>query len=185
MNERTWVASLVSDLKTRVKPGTLIDAGRKLSYGAEVHEYTGAKASEHRSVSYETDILIVEDLGDARWIPRVVVECKLGAITTHDALTYSAKAATHKHVHPYVRYGILIGGVGASAIPGRLVRHGAHFDFMATWAGKVPTSRERAELLRVISNEFDASRTLQNLLESSRSSKRRKYTLLHRPLLLS
>ncbi len=30
-----------------------------------------------------------------------------GSITTHDVITYSHKAATHRQVHPYLRYGIL------------------------------------------------------------------------------
>jgi hypothetical protein len=51
---------------------------------------------------YQTDLLISERLDDGEdWTPRVVVEFKLGSVTTHDALTYSAKAATHKNVHPY------------------------------------------------------------------------------------
>ena len=47
----------------------------------------------------------------------------MGGVTTHDALTYSTKAATHKHVHPYLRYGFLAGGI--QTIPGRLIKHGA------------------------------------------------------------
>ena len=35
-------------------------------------------------------------LSTNRWKPRVVVEAKLGSITTHDAITYNQKAATHR-----------------------------------------------------------------------------------------
>ena len=79
---------------------------------------------------YQTDILIVEELPGDRSLPRVVIEVKL-SVTTHDALTYSAKAATHKQGHPYLRYGILIAKL--RSVPRRLIWHGSNFDFMATW----------------------------------------------------
>ena len=64
------------------------------------------------------------------WVPRVVVEFKLG-FTTHDALTYSAKAATHKNIHPYLRYGVVIArGKAREAISSKMMRHGHNFDFM-------------------------------------------------------
>ncbi|HXN85748.1 MAG TPA: hypothetical protein VN867_06730, partial [Candidatus Binataceae bacterium] len=47
-------------------------------------------------------------------VPLVVVELKCGSnsgYTTHDVLTYSAKAARHKELYPYLRYGMAIGGV--------------------------------------------------------------------------
>jgi hypothetical protein len=40
---------------------------------------------------------------------RVIVEGKTKGATTHDALTYSDNAATHTRVHPYLRYGMLVG----------------------------------------------------------------------------
>ncbi len=52
------------------------------------------------------------DRGD-RWKPRVVVEAKLGKVTTNDAITYSQKASTHRAVHPYLRYGIMLGDLFA------------------------------------------------------------------------
>jgi hypothetical protein len=71
--------------------------------------------------------------------PRVV-ECKQG-VTTHDALTSSTKAATHKQVHPYLRYGCRLGGY-ETALPDRLIRHMAHFDFMLFWESQQPSKRE-------------------------------------------
>jgi hypothetical protein len=113
----------------------------------------------------------------------VVLECKTWGISTHDALTYSAKPATHKHVHPYLRYGILLGDFG-TALPGWLIRHGAYFDFMMVWSSQEPTGEEWAELIEVLADEVRASRMLQSLLTESRSQARRKFRLLHRPLRL-
>jgi hypothetical protein len=112
-------------------------------------------------------------------VPRVVVEFKLGKVTTHDALTYSTKAATHKNVHPYLRYGIVIGGFD-KAVPKRLIRHGQHFDFMATIASMTLSTQDRKRLIEILAKEVEASRALSALM-SDRSS----IWLLHRNLEIS
>ena len=90
----------------------------------------------------------------------------------------SGKAATHKQVHPYLRYGILVGSFGA-AVPTRLVRHGAYFDFMAVWEDADASQAEWEELVDVLTNEARASRLLQDVLAGGRG---RPFRLLHRPL---
>jgi hypothetical protein len=107
-----------------------------------------------------------------------------GRITTHDALTYSSKAATHKHVHPYLRYGILAGEREHYAIPGRLVKHGAYFDFMVAWSAAKPTNREWLAFTVLLADEVKAARTMQELLKTNRLLRRKKYHILHRPLVL-
>jgi hypothetical protein len=111
-----------------------------------------------------------------------VIECKQG-VSTHDALTYSAKAATHKQVHPYLRYGFLLAGY-ESALPGRLIRHGAYFDFMMFWSAQEPTKSEWADLVEVLADEIETSRTLQALVTKNRVWGRKKFRLLHRQLRL-
>lgn len=167
MNEKVWVKSIGPELANRF--GDLngngaqvrVDVGKKLPYHCQIQEYD-----------------------DGRWIPRVVVECKIGRISTHDALTYSAKASTHKHVHPYLRYGFLANEREHYAIPGRLVRHGAYFDFMVTWCATRPKKQEWNAFCELLKQEVQYSRDLQALLQTSRSSRRTKYTILHRPLVL-
>jgi len=112
----------------------------------------------------------------------VVVEFKMGGVNTHDPLTYSAKAATHKHVHPYLRYGFLAGGI--RGIPGRLIKHGAYFDFMASWVSLKPTPDEWSGLIEVLKEEVVASRTIQEILTTTRSASKKRYDILHRPLKL-
>ena len=119
--------------------------------------------------------MLISELFDGGWIPRVVIECKIDAVTTHDALTYSAKAATHKHVHPYLRYGILIGEM--HCVPSRLVHHGTQFDFMAAWAGDKPASGELKAFIDVLREEVRASRLLEQLMKTH------KFKLLHRPFI--
>lgn len=190
MTEKEWVASFVKRLEVALNPLALPDGsvqakdGKKLPYACHIDEYQGdGNVVLGRPSVYETDILIYDVFKTGNWIPRVVVECKLGGITTHDALTYSAKAATHKHIHPYLRYGFLAGA--HNGIPVRLVKHGAYFDFMATWQAEEPSQPEWEFLLETLNSEIKASRNLQNLLKDSRSPDRIKYQGLHRPLQLS
>jgi hypothetical protein len=188
-SEKEWVRSLQPRLDEAVRSSNEgdwqvhVDAGEKLTYAYEILRY-GKEGPEHRSsAKYETDLLVYDIREDGDWIPRVVLECKTWGITTHDALTYSAKAATHKQVHPYLRYGILIGDFG-TALPGRLVRHGAYFDFMMVWSSQEPTQEEWADLIEILADEIRASRTLQSLLSESRSRGRKKFRVMHRPLRL-
>jgi hypothetical protein len=134
---------------------------------------------------YETDIMISEILSEEEWIPRVIIECKLNSVTTHDAITYSKKASTHKNVHPYLRYGILMGHRRHYPLPGRLIRHGANFDFMASWKDYKPENLEWDNLLKVLNREVMASGQLEEILSSSRSKDRKHYSILHRRLELS
>src|SRR5437762_1914223 len=99
----------------------------RLAYGHEIVSYLEKPVT--RSTKFETDLAIVETT-DGAWRPRVVVEAKLGSVTTHDAITYSQKAVHHRAVHPYLRYGVMLGRRRHHPLPGRLYRHGAQFDFM-------------------------------------------------------
>jgi len=132
---------------------------------------------------HPTDILVVE-VETSQWKPRVVVEAKLARITTHDAITYSQKAATHKQVHPYLRYGILLGKREHYPLPGRLFRHGSHFDFMISWVAEEATPEEFSDFVNLLLDEVTASRALEEMIYSSRNPKRKRYTALHKRLIL-
>ena len=187
MNEMQWaktVQELASQFLAKKHASLDILQGASLSYANEVLEYQGAEPTEAKSIAYETDLLVVERSSPNKWKPRVVIECKIDSVTTHDAITYSEKAFTHKRVHPYLRYGILIGNRQHYPLPGRLFRHGLYFDFMASWVGFNPTEIEREDLLNIILDEVEASQNLESMLFQSRSSSRKRYVVLHRPLRL-
>ena len=120
----------------------------------------------------ETDLLMVQNVSPDSWIPRVVVECKTDSVTTHDAITYSEKAFTHKRVHPYLRYGVILGNRRTYPLPGRLFRQGLYFDFMASWISFQPTESELDILLDILIGEVNASQNLQEMIFESRSSSR-------------
>lgn len=188
MTEKEWVKSIIPEIEILLRQTNdnirVVD-GHRLSYANEVLAYDNENQPvEQNSMGFETDILIIEQIDSATWKPRVVIETKLGSVTTHDAITYSQKAQTHKYVHPYLRYGILIGNREHYPLPGRLFRHGQHFDFMLSWKSLQADQNEIARLLRIVNDEIQASRTLEEILFNSRSKDREKFTSLHRPLKL-
>jgi len=113
--------------------------------------------------------------------PALFWSARRGAFTTHDALTYSTKAATHKHVHPYFAIWYLDRGYG-SDIPGRLIRHGAYFDFMMVWSREEPTEKEWSAMVTVLTAEVAASRTTEKIFTDNRLRTRKKFGLFHRQL---
>ena len=63
--------------------------------------------------AYQADIVVTDGGGK---VPLVAVELKCGmgsGYTTHDVLTYSAKADLHKELYPYLRYGIAVGSAAS------------------------------------------------------------------------
>jgi hypothetical protein len=80
--------------------------------------------------AFEQDILIYAPAKESgsHVVPRVSIEVKYPNINTHDILTYSEKARRIKSIYPYLRYGLLIGGL--DALPPRACRLGRDFDFM-------------------------------------------------------
>jgi hypothetical protein len=183
MKEVEWVTQMATCLQrspTFAAGNLSVRTSLKLAYGSEILSYGTSSESKH--IAFETDLALVEKVGDDRWIPRVVVEAKLGSITTHDAITYSQKAASHRAVHPYLRYGIMLGHRKHYPLPGRLYRHGAQFDFMISFVGLEPTESELANFGDLLRTEVAASQTLEKILYESRRRERDHYTLLHRRL---
>jgi hypothetical protein len=187
MTEREWVKTLVSGMEDflREKADNIrVTEGFRLPYSSEIKMYSGKRPSVFNQIGYETDILIFEQVDSDNWKPRIIIETKINRVSTHDAITYSQKAQTHKIVHPYLRYGILIGNRNHHSLPGRLFRHGHHFDFMQSWKDFSADDNEWIELMGILENEIAASKTLEEILFNSRSRTRDKYTMLHRPLVL-
>ena len=133
--------------------------------------------------SFETDLAIIERSSkDGSWRPRVIVEAKIMSVSTHDAITYSTKAAAHRSVYPYLRYGVMFGKPRKLPLPGRLYRHGAQFDFMISFRNFRPSDAEMVSLTKLLCSEVEASRTMEKLLFENRKQDRDRYTILHRKL---
>ena len=184
MHEQEWVERIARAIQGRLRvKHARVETRLRLAYGHEIAKYTdpGADATP---VYYQTDMAVVEDIGDGHWLPRLVVEAKIKSINTHDAITYSRKAAAHRAVHPYLRYGVMLGMRGNKPLPGRLYRHGTGFDFLFSFARSKPDESELNEFVKIIRSEFRASETLQKIIYESRRRERDRYTMLHRKLVL-
>lgn len=180
MKEPEWAKQIAEDLD-KALPKFCVEPAKRLIYANEVKEYKENGVSYEQN-GYQTDILIYQKNRDGTWKPRVVIETKLTRITTHDVITYSQKSASHKNVHPYLRYGIFIGNRGHSPLPGRLFRHGVNFDFMLSWKGYEPKEKEWETLLSILRKEIKAAQKLEEMIFGSRNQQREKYFALHKPL---
>ena len=109
--------------------------------------------------AFQTDLCVFDNVSEDILIPRVVMEFKT-RITTHDVITYSAKAAKHKQVYPYLRYGIIASGI--SAVPGRLFTHNEALDFCAA-VGGLTGAGLRDFLAALLTLEVAASRRLEDI----------------------
>ncbi len=187
MGEVEWVASLAPRLEQALNniDATLqVSAGQRLAYSLEIRSYGQDGTPQQSLMSYQTDLLIREEHEDGSWTPRLVIEVKIESVSSHDAITYSQKAAAHKNLHPYLRYGFLIGGNREISLPGRLIRHGLEFDFMVSWSNKEPSAENLSGLVSLIFKEVDASRSLEGIVFDTRAKARDRYFCLHRPLIL-
>lgn len=186
MSEKEWVKQklqpMIADMIAGMK-GLNVLTRKRLPYTSSVMKYDKDDQPEQEMQSYETDLLIAESFPDTSWLPRVVIETKLGSVTTHDAITYSQKAFAHKNVHPYLRYGILVGDLDGP-LPWRLLAHGGHFDFITVWKGSEPAKTEKEQFDRIVLAEVEASRQLEALIRTRREKNRTRIYSLHRKLVL-
>jgi len=106
--EQEWAELVKDDLRRALPPLRFsMNAGYRLIYALDTKV---AAANSLQLTGDRTDLLICER-GGSNWVPRVMMEFKLGDVTSQNAATYSSNAETHKSVHPYLRYGIVIGGL--------------------------------------------------------------------------
>jgi hypothetical protein len=131
--ESKFVA-VAQEVAERVLPSPLfVRRGAALLYQVTVNNQLSLTVNVTRPArgnsAFQTDLCVFEKKTEEVSIPRVVMEFKT-SITTHDVLTYSAKATKHKQVYPYLRYGIVASN--ETAVPGRLFTHNESLDFCAT-----------------------------------------------------
>jgi hypothetical protein len=188
MSEKSWVCDLKASLDSALESCTAyaegwsvhVDQGKPLAYANEIFRYHKEALPTSYPRKYQTDLLVYDWHDNGDWIPRVVLECKMG-LNTHDAITYSTKAFSHKYVHPYLRYGLLIGDYD-TGLPLRAIRHGAYFDFMMYWASPEATTSEMDALVRVLCEEIEASRKLEGLLAKGEAKSDTKVWMFRRQL---
>ena len=187
MTEKEWMKDIKERLEQEesfLKKKIFFSTGKRVPYSFEILNYKNDEPGDRKYIKYETDLLVYQKIDNEKWKPRIIIEDKINSVTTHDAITYSQKASTHKNVHPYLRYGILLGNRKHYPLPGRLFRHGAYFDFMLSWKAFEPAEEEWKNFLKIIKREIKYSEQLEEILFKSRSKNRKRYIILHKPLYL-
>lgn len=123
-----------------------------------------------RGRGFEQDILVFDETADGHTsvVPLIVAEVKFGSVTTHDVIVYSEKADRIRRVYPYLRYGFVLGGL--PHIPGRVLRLGQRFDFIATLSAELRPA-ELDWFRQLMREEVEASLTLTALLFGKQKSK--------------
>ena len=186
-NEKEWIRAVADRIRTEGQLEELdgipvrVGTGAKLPYTYEVLDLEANGASKNRAIDYQTDLLLYDQLDDGWWAPRVVIKCILGQVTSHNALAFSARAARHKHVHYYLRYGVLIGSKNLFSVASeRIFRHGDSFDFVARWSDGNANEAEWALFAEILREEVQRSRAIQELFSTNQDST--KYSIVHRQL---
>jgi len=193
MTEKDWVESIQELLKqelTRRPPLNSkfrISTQCRLPYALEILTYSeasdGFSSTEPHEMRYETDLLICEEV-QKQIKPRIIIEAKYARpINTHESIVYSHKAAQHKAVTPYLRYGIMLGSMKQHhPLPGRLFRHGGNFDFMISFKEAELTSTEKDSLVKLINLEWRFSTQIEEMFSENLSRTRKRYFMLQNTL---
>ena len=187
MNERKFVESIKVFLESvKIADNIIIDAHKEIPYIQENTEYDlcfKPKENQNPDTKFETDLLVYEQKSNVIK-PRIIIEAKFSEISTHDAITYSYKAQSHKNVTPFLRYGIMLGNRGHHPLPGRLFRHGSNFDFMISFKNSELTEEEKKSFVKLIKKEIEYSQQMEEMLFNTRSKNRKHYFLLQKELRL-
>ena len=161
--ESSFVQTALEAAKVVLRPPLSIQRGAALLYQVTVDNKLQLTVEPRRPVrgdsAFQTDLCVFDAKSVDVVIPRVVLEFKT-KITTHDVLTYSAKARKHKQVYPYLRYGLVVSD--EVVVPRRFFVHNDSLDFFA--ALKNLRAEELEDFFsRLLTKEVETSRKLENV----------------------
>jgi len=170
MNEKEFTAEFIAELDLHLE-NCLLATHKSLLYDLTVDDdgvvrmgidIDSGEPIRGGGKGFEQDVLIYEcpESDGLRVVPRVVAEVKFNGVTTHDAIVYNEKARRIRTVYPYVRYGLILGGL--QKIPGRVLRLGQGFDFI--FAISYPFIAQQIQVSRTaFSEEVQTSRDLARI----------------------
>jgi hypothetical protein len=153
-------------LDRRLSPEYVAHAGKSILYKIEVNALgqvtpDSVDSPMRGQYAFQTDILVEKRTPS---IPLVVIELKYGSFSTHDVITYSSKAARHKDIYPYLRYGFIVVGSHA-ALGRRFVTHNRGFDF----AMALPdVASKEVDFLALIQRQIASAERLSGIMRSNR-----------------
>jgi hypothetical protein len=153
----TAVADKILVSPFRVERGAPLLYEIRASNALEVMSQDQIRKPKRGTSAFQTDLCMFEDKTPNIAIPRVVIKFKT-RITTHDMLTYSAKAVKHKQIYPYLRYGVL--SSDEKSIPGRVFTLNEGLDFFAAVA-ELQESEFESFFALLLKAEIESSKCLE------------------------
>lgn len=164
MDEQGFVNNLVEELKKELMSYS-VTTGEALIYKVIVDENGEFKPKTPLNPSrgnhaFQTDILVKK--GN---MPLVVIETKYGGFSTHDVLTYSAKALKHKEIYPYLRYGLAVGG--EEVITNKFFTHNLGFDF----AVAIPDMANLHKFIQIVAEQISCAEKLAQIMQNKNRTK--------------
>jgi hypothetical protein len=108
--------------------------------------------------AFQTDILVSKAKVT---VPLVVIETKVGTFSSHDVIVYSSKAARHKLVYPYLRYGFLV--IGVASLGRRFATHNSGFNFAMAAVDVISAEQDFVQLVR---NQLASAERICELMDS-------------------
>jgi len=158
--EDRWVDDAHDALETALPAPFVVKRGASLFYEIVVDESLRIAADMRKPVrgqsAFQTDLCVFERMENGAELPRVVLEFKTD-LTTHDVLTYSAKAARHRSVYPYLRYGLAL--ARPATVPRRFFTHNDALDFCVALGGAKPE-----QVVALVVEELAMSQRMQALV---------------------
>jgi hypothetical protein len=132
-SEQSEIKKFVDIIRPQIEPlGYQITTQASLPYTNFCNKIDGNGKGidyDRGKKSYAVDILIYRELKNGDKIPLIVIEGKIKGYSTHDIITYSEKAKTHKTVFPHLQYGFIVLNADDDAfMPLRYYMH-KQFDF--------------------------------------------------------
>jgi hypothetical protein len=148
-----------------LSPEYSVHTGKSLLYKIEVNALgkivpDSVDGPMRGQYAFQTDILVEKKTPS---IPLVVIELKYGSFSSHDVITYSSKAARHKEIYPYLRYGFIV--VGVEMLSRRFITHNQGFDFAMALADLQSSEND---LVACIERQIASAECLSSLMRTSR-----------------
>jgi len=172
MNETEFREKLLEKLQKELKDYEVeVEKNKNLIYRVIVNEKFSFEPNTPRepkrgSHAFQTDLLITSSKDDS--LPLVVIETKYEGFSTHDVLVYSTKAQRHKEIYPYLRYGLVVGGV--NKITNKFFTHNIGFDF-AYALKSTDDSESIKELSEIIKNQVENAYLFLDVLRNKNQTK--------------
>lgn len=176
--ENEWTKYICELLKKELDMNKYeITCLERVPYRANIVGFDDNRKEIIEYMKYQTDLLIKEIVNNNS-IPRLIIESKFGGITSHDAITYSNKAQSHKEIYNGLRYGIIIAKV--NKVPTRLIQHGNNFDFMFSFSSENPNSKEWNLFVEIIKKNLKIAKIYDEVMNERRKKNNSNFNCIER-----